>query len=388
MKNIIIILLALFTLLNEQPICQSLIDSLTSNNHDIIFNKLKEIVEQNRIETIPVLHNTIEQSDPYVQLQFLHTLDALNDRDIRVLTHDLINRADEFEVHEVPENPLFAKADASGILFKYNDFSTAEFLIQYIEINKPNVCYFLDLLPYVYKNVPAYRQVIKNDLVNILENAEYETNSFIALKCLIESAGTEALMEIVSAFVNNSKPSVRILAFEGLVKLNYQALNSLLKSRINIDSDQVIRLEIADTLLLVFGAPSDLNSVIEYQLTEPDPTAKSLMAYSINSFIPPRPTVTTEQMIKNLITYNAQLYQYGWIQEYNTCQQYVALLDKIENEYMTVSQNDLCDDLKILLAQTDSNLSGHLITTEAYKFFHYHGIYIKENVETELGTCP
>jgi hypothetical protein len=65
-----------------------------------------------------------------VQLQFLHTLDALNDQEIRGYTHALIDRADQFALHESPENPLFAKVDASGILFKYDDFSTAEYLIK------------------------------------------------------------------------------------------------------------------------------------------------------------------------------------------------------------------------------------------------------------------
>lgn len=115
MKTIIIFIL--LTLLNNPSFGQSLVDSLTSDDYDIIFNKLDEIVEQNRVEAIPIIHNIIEQSNPYVQLQFLHTLDALNDQEIIGYTHALINRADQFALHESLEDPLFAKVDASGILF-------------------------------------------------------------------------------------------------------------------------------------------------------------------------------------------------------------------------------------------------------------------------------
>lgn len=150
-------------------------------------------------------------------------------------------------------------------------------------------------------------------MVNILENAEYETNRFIALKHLIEFAGTEAITNIVNAFVNNSKSSIRLLAFEGLIKLNYQELNSLIKSRLSLDSDQVIRREIADTLLVKFGTPSDLKAVIDYLPNEPDEVSRRLMEHSIHNFIPPRPTVPTDEMIRNLIHYNDELLQYGWV---------------------------------------------------------------------------
>ena len=385
-----IILFILFTLLNNPSLGQSLVDSLTSDDHDIIFNKLDEIVDQNRVAAIPIIHNIIEQSDPYVQLQFLHTLDALNDQEIRGYTHNLIDRADQFALHESPEDPLFAKVDASGILFKYDDFSTAEYLIEYIELKKPNILWFIDLLPLVYQNVPAYRQVIKDDLVNILENAQYETIRFIALEHLIEFAGTEAITNIVNAFVNNSKSSIRLLAFEGLIKLNYQELNSLFKTRLSLDSDEVIRSLIADTLLIKFGAPSDLKVVIDYQPNEPDETTKSLMEYSINHFIPPKPDkMNWNGLATKLITYTDEMLQYGWIANQQTKDFYTT---KLQDIITLINQTNEIDSAciiinTVLLPQVEQDLQEKLITTEGNKFLHYYTIYIKEEIEEELGHC-
>lgn len=387
MKTKTIILFILFTLLIKPSFSQSLIDSLTSNDYDIILTKLDEIVEQHRVEAISVIHNTIEQSDPYIQLQFLHTLDALNDQAIREYTHNLIDRAEQFAIHESPENPLFAKVDASGILFKYDDFTTAEYLIEYIELKKPDVYWFLDLLPLVYQNIPAFRQVIKDDLVNILENAEYETNRFIALEYLIEFAGTESITNIVDAFVNNNKSSIRFLAFKGLIKLNYQELNSLFKSRLSLDSDDVIRTEIADSLLTKFGTPSDLKAVIDYQPNEPDEVSRRFMGHSIQNFIPPRPTVGTNDMIRNLIHYNDELLQYGWVKTESLHNKFENLLFKIEIKYNNKDFPTLCDLIFSLFIQIDNALAIGELTTEGDKFMHRLLFYIKENIDSEFGTC-
>jgi hypothetical protein len=317
-------------------------------------------------------------------------LDALNDQEIRGYTHALIDRADQFALHESPENPLFAKVDASGILFKYDDFSTAEYLIEYIELKKPNILWFINLLPLVYQNVPAYRQVIKDDLVNILENAEYETNRFIALEHLIGSAGTEAITNIVNAFVNNSKSSIRLLAFEGLIKLNYQELNSLFKTRLSLDSDEVIRSLIADTLLIKFGTPSDLKAVIDYQPNEPDEISRRLMGYSIQNFIPPKPDkMNWNGLATKLITYTDEIYGYGWITNEAIKDSYATLLeDVIDIIGKTTEIDSACTIINtVLLPQTEQDLQEKQITTEGYKFLHYYTIYIKEEIEEELGPC-
>jgi hypothetical protein len=384
MKTKTIIIFILFTLLNNPSFGQSLVDSLTCDDYDIIFNKLDEIVEQYRVEAIPIIHNIIEQSNPYVQLQFLHTLDALNDLEIRGYTHALIDRADQFASHESPEDPLFAKVDASGILFKYNDFSTAEYLIEYIELKKPNVYWFLDLLQLVYQNVPAYRQVIKDDLVNILENAEYETNRFIALEHLIEFAGTESITNIVDAFDNNTKSSIRFLAFKGLIKLNYQELNSLFKSRLSLDSDDVIRTEIADTLLIKFGTPSDLKAVIDYQPNEPDEISRRLMGHSIQDFIPPRPTIATADMIDSLISYTAQLLQYNWIKDSINYKTYLTELENQKKLYIQKDEDNLNDSIEYFLELVEEHHKLELLTEEGYKYLHYYGTYVKENVENDF----
>lgn len=227
-------------------------------------------------------------------------------------------------------------------------------------------------------------------MVNILENAEYETNRFIALEHLIGSAGTEAITNIVNAFVNNSKSSIKLLAFEGLIKLNYQELNSLFITRLSLDSDEVIRLLIADKLLIKFGAPSDLKAIIDYQPNEPDETTKSLMEYSINHFIPPKPdTLDWNELTTKLITYTGELFQYGWIANQQTKDFYTT---KLQDLITLINQTNEIDSActiinSKLLPQAEQDLQQALITTEGYKFLHYYTLYINEEIEEELGPC-
>ena len=163
--------------------------------------------------------------------------------------------------------------------------------------------------------------------------------------------------------------------------------NLLLKVQLIQDPSWSFRVDLADSLLIKFGEPSDLKAVIDYQPTEPDETTRSLMGFSIQEFIPPRPTVSTSEMIDNLQSFTQELLQYGWITEYSVYNLYQNKLSVIEEAYNKQKVNALCILLDDFLSYTEG-LSRILLTIEGYKFMHYHGTYIKENVESEFGPCP
>ena len=173
-----------------------------------------------------------------------------------------------------------------------------------------------------------------------------------------------------------------------LISYNTTDAESILLNQLPIDPAWSLRIAIADSLLSHFGKPLDLKTVIDYQPTEPEETAKSLMQYSIQEFIPPRPAVSTSEMIVNLDLYTDQLYQYGWITTEERYNSYKNLINQIKKFYNRSKLNELCSSLNQLLSNSFQDVQYGYITQEGYKFLYYHGIYIKENVETELGTCP
>ena len=173
-----------------------------------------------------------------------------------------------------------------------------------------------------------------------------------------------------------------------LITYNTAEAEDILLNQLPVDPAWSLRIAIADSLLLHFGKPIDLKTVIDYQPIEPDETAKSLMQYSIQEFIPPRPTVTTSVMIVNLDSYTDELYQYGWIPTEERYNSYKGLISQIKKLYNRSILNDLCIKLNQLISNSFQDVQYGYITQEGYKFLHYYGTYIKENVETELGTCP
>jgi len=372
----------------------SILDMLDSEDFGDRLNALEIISKDMLIEYIPELEDrALTQEAFQLRLSFLETLNILKADHCHDMIVQFYNDIDNvtFEVDYDTYSKQEIKVLANDLLIKYSDYTKIADIFSYIHQSMDvNNSLFVMLMSDIYKNVPAYQSQVIETLLRVFNKS---TNIYIeritALRALNEINYSEIMPVCVTAINSDAEdPDIKIRCFALLRDKNYSGLRNLIFQNLPVQNVNTLRYFMCNSLLINFGEPQDLHYVVQYSVNEPDQGYKNLILSSIEEFIPPRPTVTTEQMIKNLITYNAQLYQYGWIQDYNTCQQYAALLDKIENEYMTVSQNDLCDDLKILLAQTDSNLSAHLITTEAYKFFHYHGIYIKENVETELGTCP
>jgi len=151
-----------------------------------------------------------------------------------------------------------------------------------------------------------------------------------------------------------------------------------------------LRIGIADSLLFRFGEPSDLKAVIDHQPNDPDETAKSLMGYSINEFIPPKPdSLNCYELCEKLISYTGELFQYGWIRNEETRDYYVQQLAEVNKSIeITGEINDACVIIKDqIIPQVERDLKDELISEEGYKFLHYYTIYIKEDIEEEFGAC-
>lgn len=371
--------------------CNDLINDLLSNDIPTISMACFNLMEEDCPEVVAVIHNIMLDQPPILQLSLLKVLSVQQDQDIISQVYSFINRSDSFDSDVYPMDPLEAKVEATAILFKYNDYSTFQYVLTLIERDElenkfnPTAFSLLDNIANVY---PEYSEYVNQYMNNNQNSNGQNIFNYYSLDYLGQNDYENNLDKLINAFKFSEDLPTRYLAFEYLSTNHYSNLSTLLKEQLGIQEKFVMRVDIVDTLLQNYGRPSDLKTVLDYQPTEPDETSKSLMGYSISTFIPPRPTVTTAEMIDNLISYNNELFQYGWITDYRTYQQYVSLLDKIKSSYRSGSQRDLCTNLSTLLNNVEKHKNTPLLTTEGYKFLYYHGKYIKENVEKEFSSCP
>jgi hypothetical protein len=390
MKRLFIIFI-LFTLTSicAQNNQLDLIQDLSDPDPNVRARATYTIVKNNLVEYIPYIENLIfGQSEPFMIFDYLEALNKLHSPNIVSITMQYIDLADSFESMFPKDDPLSMKLQATMILFANQNYSTVDYVFQIIERDRPKVDFgALHSLDFIIRNIPDYAVQAKKELIYISNNCPDEYGRYLALLYLNNNYHNEELQQYVDKFTNDLDFTVRLLALEYLFTSEYYDLENLLLQRISLDSYPSVRRAIVDSLLTVFGKPTDLKTVIEYQPTEPDETAKSLMGYAIQEFIPPRPTEATAVMIDNLISYTDELYQYGWVTTQERYDTYKNLLNGIKKAYNRGSLDNLCTNLNQLLWISEQDYQSSAITQEGYKFLHYHGIYIKENVESELGTC-
>jgi len=168
-------------------------------------------------------------------------------------------------------------------------------------------------------------------------NSKSEYHRYFAMYFLTEKYGSEMVERLRSSFVSDIDLPIRSRALEYLLVLDKNNLRPLLRIRFRSDSEWSFRTCLVDTLLAHYGQPSDLKSVIDYQPTEPNEIARSLIGYSILDFIPPHPMISTSDMIDSLISYTSQLYQYNWIKDSTN---YKTYLTELENQKRLIIEEE------------------------------------------------
>ena len=392
MKKLIVLFCLIVTARSYSQDFENCVDSLYSQSFLTRLFAVECINDLKIYSALDALGELLENQPPYLQVQFLNALYTLEDPKIRTRAHELIERADGFgEDPEHPYNPLEAKVFATTILVYIGDFSTVNYAFEKLnqdEITTDDALAF-HLLPYIMDQIPSYKDEAKNILLGLLNNDD-EYFRYYALLYLAEEFGKEMNSELVNKLVNDNDLPTRFLALEYLFKQKYAGLNSLLKTQLIQDRTGVFRTAIADSLLQKFGEPSDLKAVIYYQPDEPDETARSLMGYAIDEFIPPKPaSLNWQGMITKLLSYTNEFLEYGWIKNEATRDYYIqklnAVKEAIENNSASAEACTIIDEQ--LLPKAEQDLKDKLITTEGYKFLYYYTIYIKEEIEKEYGAC-
>ena len=369
----------------QDPILQG----LDNPDPEVRLNTLFEIQSQMLLQYGEELEwRMFEQPEPYIIDEYMRTLSGINYENNESIALNLIDFADKFPSMNPPGDPLRTRVFATYVLInQYENYSSIQYALEILNRDFPHVMPEAQIIMAKGLTVPEYFEESKDALISMINNCPDVMTRAYSLSALEDGIGSQSINIVTENFQNDEDQAIRFLCFKFLIELNYGNLNTLLKSRLSEEPFVGLRLNIADTLLSKFGEPSDVKAIRDYQPNEPEEAARRILDYHIYDFIPPRPEIPTTDMIQNLFQYIDELYQYEWIGEETHYQEYLGMVERIESSYQSGNLEDICRDLTTYLDYVEHNNYRPALTVEGYKFLHYHGTYIKENVENELGSC-
>ena len=261
------------------------------NDPDIFVRReaIKTIIDENLNEYIPNIEEAMfNQNEPFMIYTYLKALHKLQSERIEKSSFDFISFADNFGNMRPKEDPLEMKVKATIFLFDAENYSTIQYVFDIVNRDKPDVNPdAIILLGRILNEVPTYSETAKRELQHIMNNSSNETSRFNAMLFLSIHTNSEFLSNYVNIFLNDEDITVRDQALSHLFNLEYEDLKSLLYQQLSEDPSEVMRAQIADSILAVYGEPSDLKAIIDYQPTEPDEHINSWMQFAISDFLPP-----------------------------------------------------------------------------------------------------
>lgn len=398
MKKIIFIIVGI--LINHSIIfsqIDEIIDDLQSNETYRNLGAVMEILDRNISEAFPYLRDLYDSKPIYVQTYFLEALYRFNDPDIRDKANNLLNRLDNLNQDEsiFIDDPLLEKVDITRILVGCGQYNTINYVFDLINRdgteNINSSAY--NLLESIIYRIPANEPQAKNILMNIALSNPDEDRRSITLGILSRKYGAEIINTLRDRFIHDTSIPVRFTALEYLLILDKVNFKALLITQIQSDPGWTFRVEMVDSLLKVYGLPSDLKYVIDYQPSEPNTTAKSLMEYSINNFIPPRPNKSTRDylqryLIDDIIT---PLIGYEWIRpsisyDYGGAVQNLLGIMNSGIDPTHFDFESFCSLLKTeIIPQIDKDYENSDLSIEGYKFLHYSFVYLLDQFNQEFN---
>lgn len=384
MKKYTIITFFLFLQVIINP--QSLLERLDSPDNSVRVLALIEIRDSNLTEyTNDLVERTFEQPQLYLIHLFVDVLFRLEYRDT-IMIHQFIDSCDQFP----KENPLYYKVKASELLINMDDFTTVDYVFEYVDKDPvKNGQGLIPVLTEIALELPQHSQAIKNILINIKDNSEFFQSRREALADLILIFGEMNLQnEILNSVINDPSADVRNFA---MAHYNFPDRKNILEQQIANDSHWYRRINFSEIYLEEFAEPEDLKFIKEYSIIEPDELARRSLTNLFLGFTPPKPdTLNWIGLTNKLITYTDELLQYGWIANQQTKDFYTT---KLQDIITLINQTNEVDSActiinSQLLPRAEQDLQQGLITIEGRKFLRYYTVYIKEEIEEDFGPCP
>lgn len=382
-------LILAFQIAHAQCILEDIYVRLNSDNYSDRSEAIDDILYCKLEETLGYLEERFPiEDDLNIAEKLLSALDSLHSPEIIYYSNYFISNAENYDYYNSQYFLLSSKLSALNILFKHSQYENNQLLFEFLENHPEEVnAYHLSMLETLILNLPEIEPLAKIKLVEILTQTTSEFNISLIVQILSRNYEHEYESLILNYFLHGDSFLIKYRALQSLFNINYYELKNVLINQLSLETNRSIRIIICDSLLNVWGNPFELKIVIDHMIAESDPIANSMIGFKIRDFIPPRPTVSTAEMIQNLLGYCSSLLKYGWITEEYVNEEISQMIALIEEYYHGQAVPELCSNLETYIAAVEDRFNESLITIEAYKFLFYHGNYIKDNVELEFGDC-
>jgi hypothetical protein len=387
---------SVFLLLNIVAIAQTnnlpLVAELESEDALVKFNAIAIILTDTLFDYVPYLEeNIFIQSEPYTIKLYLDALNKLNSPNIIEITYAYIDSANKFSNMFPPVDPLESKVRAVKILFDKGDTTRANIVFELIDRDKPNISLvglIPDLLNYIINNIPGLKSKAKEELLYLSRNWNDDLGRSFCQLYLYENFGSEYQEEFIEKFKFDESLHNRIKGMQYLFKINYSELNTLLRERLNEESEPSLRLFITDSLLFSFGSPADYEFVKNHLVNETEPAIKKMMEETIDGYepTPPKEHSTTLEYIDYAYSLCDTLIEYTWLGDIQFKDELQAILQSAKTNLQNGDslacrvQVQAFQDLVDNVYKDSLNTDPRFVTIEGWKFLYWNAQYILDRL--------
>ena len=360
-------------------------DSVTSKNYS--WYAARAIKEYKIVEAIPALVDNLWKQKPYVQLEFLETLQVLGYNQTHGLTLAFIDSVDDYEFINPQFDRLLLKAQANLILFKQGDYSKRNYLFEMIDKFNSSVELLSTVaLPFIIKNVSQDEEKAKSELIRIANYSPSHLYRYFAIMELYEIYGIEILPLVKQIFLVESQSSSRAVILENILsKINNSQMNDFLKNQALVDTSNYIKNNILEILLNKYGSPVDYQFVSENLRNLPT-IYNNVLKHYVKGFKPfiKNDSKSLRSLIDSLYSYGNQCASFNWLGDHNFSFQLQSTLSEAQQKL--ASNDSLGTAVKIKQYQSLINqaykdsAAGRFVTADGYKFLYYYPQYILERL--------
>ncbi len=397
-EKILLILLFNVSLIKAQTGSLPLIEDLESDsiNYGIRELAIYEVKHNKLLEYIPYLDTSVfKQPHYYLVSLCLETLSKLNSSNIIPISKAFIDSLDspsflkdEKDKIDIIESRLFA----TEILFEHGDYTTAQYIFDYINANRDSLKHYVFFirrsLKLILMNVPSFAEQAKTELIYMAQNNSWDEMRWLALLDLNNVLGSEMNYLNVDRLINDEESGNRISALVELFENNYPDLDELIKERLYADTSRYVRIVLADTLLKVFGTPANYNLVKNYLQIEQNQIARSNIEVSLELLMPKPPYYLND--VIEYVDYSFSLCDtlllYSWLGDLdfsntlkntlNTAKSNLQNGDSLACRVQIKEFQDLVDNVY----KDSLNTDPRFVTIEGWKFLYWNAQYILDRL--------
>jgi len=400
-KSIKIILFYFITIVNSLSIFSQtsdpIIRKLDSPKYVDRLDASATIDEQKLTQYVEALEFRIFlQEDPFLTYSFLRTLETLNAPNLYSIAKHFIDTIDYFPNAEQRLDLLATKVKATGILINFNDYSTINYVWELIERDKPNNKVTPGLIGILYNllYIQQFEERAKQELLYIY-NSEWFINSNdnilnprpAILGSLTKRYGLGVKDILITSFLYDPESSINPAALRYLIDLNYSGLDTLLIYKLYMDSDSIMRPQVALTIATRLNSPERLYILKNYR----PPIQNEHRAQGIATYVagvkPKQPvTENTIENIDTIVSFIDKLLAYTWLGDLAFSNEQKNILttaktnlqngDSLACRVQVKAFQDLVDNVY----KDSLNSDPRFVTIEGWKFLYWNAQYILDRL--------